>query len=425
MTNVIEIRSKTNESESRSLLDALWLEGARTMLHRALEVEVAEYLERHDEARDAQGHALVTRHGKARPRQVTIGAGTMTVEAPRVRDRRVDENGERQRFTSAILPPYMRRSPKVAEVLPILSLRGLSTGDFQEALKSLLGEEASAGLSSSTITRLLGAWQQDYETFRKRDLSGKRYAYVFADGIHFRIRLEEDRLCALVLIGVREDGSKELVAVEDGYRESSEAWLSVLRDLERRGLEAPLLAIGDGALGFWKALSEVWPSAAEQRCWVHRTANVLDKLPKRLQPRAKKHLHEIFKAETKTIAEEQVQRFVKEYRDRYPKAVASLVKDKDKLLSFYDFPAAHWQTIRSTNVIESAFATVRLRQRVTKGAGTRTRGLTMAFQLLVMAEKRWRRVRSPQLVQKLMDGTKFLDGSAVTEQNEDQRKSAA
>ncbi len=310
-------------------------------------------------------------------------------------------------------------------MLPILYLRGLSTGDFQEALKSLLGEEASAGLSSSTITRLLGAWQQDYEAFRKRDLTDKRYAYLFADGIHFRIRLEEDRLCALVLIGVCEDGSKELVAVEDGYRESSEAWLSVLRDLERRGLEAPLLAIGDGALGFWKALSEVWPTTAEQRCWVHRTANVLDKLPKRLQPRAKKHLHEIFQAETKAIAEEQVQAFVKEYSDRYPKAVTSLVKDEEKLLTFYDFPAAHWQTIRSTNVIESAFATVRLRQRVTKGAGTRTRGLTMAFQLLVMAQKRWRRIRSPQLVQKLMEGTKFLDGRSVTKENEKERKSAA
>ncbi len=223
MTNGIEIRSKSNEFEPRDLLDAVCLEGARRMLHRALEVEVAEYLDRHDEARDERGHALVTRHGKARPRQVTIGAGTMTVQAPRVRDRRVAEDGQRQRFTSAILPPYMRRSPKVAEVLPILYLRGLSTGDFQEALKSLLGEEASAGLSSSTITRLLGAWQKDYEAFRQRDLAGKRYAYLFADGIHFRIRLEEDRLCALVLIGVREDGSKELVAVEDGYRESSEA----------------------------------------------------------------------------------------------------------------------------------------------------------------------------------------------------------
>ncbi len=425
MTNVIEIRSNANDSESRTALDALCLAGARTMLHRALELEVDEYLGRHRAARNENGHALVTRHGKARPRQVTIGSGTMTIEAPRVRDRRVDEEGHRQRFTSAILPPYMRRSPKVAEVLPVLYLRGLSTGDFQPALTSLLGEEASAGLSSTTITRLLAAWQKDYEAFRKREFHGKRYAYLFADGVHFRIRLEEDRLCALVLIGVREDGSKELVAVEDGYRESSESWLAVLRDLQSRGLEAPLLAIGDGALGFWKALREVWPKAAEQRCWVHRTANVLDKLPKRLQPRVKKHLHEIFQAETKEIAQEQVRAFVNEYGERYPKAVASLIRDEEKLLTFYDFPAAQWQTIRSTNVIESAFATVRLRQRVTKGAGTRTRGLTMAFQLLAMAEKRWRKIRSPHLVQQLLEGKKFLDGRTVTEDTVKERKSAA
>jgi len=370
-------------------------------------------VERHREARDERGHALVTRHGKARPRQVTSGAGTMTIEAPRVRDRR-----EGQRFTSAILPPYMRRSPKVAEVLPLLYLRGLSTGDFEEALKALLGEEASAGLSPTTITRLLAGWQKDYEAFRQHELHGRRYAYLFADGVHFRVRLEDDRLCTLVLIGVREDGTKELVAVEDGYRESAESWLTVLRGLQERGLEAPLLAIGDGALGFWKALREVWPQAAEQRCWVHRTANVLDKLPKRLQPRAKKHLHEIFQAETKEIAEEQVRAFEREYGDRYPKAVASLVKDEEKLLSFYDFPAAHWMTIRSTNVIESAFATVRLRQRVTKGAGTRTRGLTLAFQLLAMAEKRWRKIRSSHLVAEVMRGEKVLDERSVDQEEE-------
>lgn len=415
MTNVIEIRTE-DESETRTSLDALCLEGARRMLHSALQAEVTDYLDRHREERDANGHALVTRHGKAKPRQVTSGAGTMAVEAPRVRDRR-----EGHRFTSAILPPYMRRTPKVSEVLPVLYLRGLSTGDFQPALTSLLGEEATAGLSPTAITRLTAQWQHDYEQFRKRSFHGRRYAYLFADGVHFRIRLEEDRLCTLVLIGVREDGKKELVAVEDGYRESAESWRSVLRSLSERGLEAPRLAIGDGALGFWKALRDVWPEAREQRCWVHRTANVLDKLPKRLQPRAKKHLHEIFQAETKEAAEEQVQSFVREYQDRYPKAVASLAKDEEKLLSFYDFPAAHWQTIRSTNVIESAFATVRLRQRVTKGAGTRTRGLTMAYQLLAMAEKRWRAIRSPHLVQQVLDGTKFLDGSPLQDVEEEER----
>ncbi len=424
MTNVIEIHSEGNSQDARSALDEICLEGARRMLHRALELEVEQYLERHREARDDNGRALVTRNGKARPRKVTIGSGTMDVTAPRVRDRRVDEDGERCRFTSQILPPYMRRSPKVAEVLPVLYLRGLSTGDFREALPALLGEAASAGLSPTTIARLTAEWQQEYEAFRKRDIRSKRFAYIWADGIHFRIRLEEDRLCTLVLIGVREDGSKELIAVEDGYRESKESWLHVLRDLAERGVEAPLLAIGDGALGFWGALREVWPEAKEQRCWVHRTANVLDKLPKRLQPKAKSQLHEIYNAETREIAEEEVDRFIAAYEDKYPKAVASLLRDRDTMLTFYDFPAAHWMSIRSTNVIESAFATVRLRQRVTKGAGTRAKGLTMAFKLLAMAGERWRRIRSPQLVKALLAGTKFGDGKSVGNTQEG-RKSAA
>jgi transposase-like protein len=425
MTNVIEIHTEGKDHESRSALDELCLAGAQRMLHRALEVEVEHYLERHDDSRDENGHALVTRNGKARPRKVTIGSGTMEVTAPRVRDERVDENGDRCRFTSEILPPYMRRSPKVAEVLPVLYLRGLSTGDFREALPALLGKEATAGLSPTTITRLTAEWQQEYESFRKRDIRSKRFAYIWADGVHFRIRLEDDRLCTLVLIGVREDGSKELIAVEDGYRESKESWLSVLRDLAARGVEAPLLAIGDGALGFWAALREVWPRSKEQRCWVHRTANVLDKLPKRLQPKAKSLLHEIFNAETKEIAEEQVSRFVTTYEDKYPKAVASLLRDRETMLTYYDFPAAHWQSIRSTNVIESAFATVRLRQRVTKGAGSRAKGLTMAFKLLAMAEKRWRRIRSPQLVKELLQGTKFIDGETIANDSQEGRKSAA
>ena len=424
MKNVIEIHTEGKGQDARSALDELCLAGAQRMLHRALELEVDQYLDRHRDDRDENGHALVTRNGKARPRKLTIGSGTMDITAPRVRDERV-EDGQRCRFTSEILPPYMRRSPKVAEVLPVLYLRGLSTGDFREALPALLGKEATAGLSPTTITRLTAAWQQEYESFRKRDIRSKRFAYIWADGVHFRIRLEDDRLCTLVLIGVREDGSKELIAVEDGYRESKESWLSVLRDLTARGVEAPLLAIGDGALGFWSALREVWPESKEQRCWVHRTANVLDKFPKRLQPRAKSQIHEIFKAETKEIAEEQVDRFVKEYEDRYPKAVASLLRDRETMLTFYDFPAAHWQSIRSTNVIESAFATVRLRQRVTKGAGSRAKGLTMAFKLLAMAEKRWRRIRSPQLVKPLLEGTKFLDGKPIESNPQEGRKSAA
>ena len=425
MTNVIEIQTDGKDQEPQSTLDELCLAGAQRMLHRALELEVEDYLERHREVRDDNGHALVTRNGKARPRKVTIGSGTMEVTAPRVRDERVDEAGDRCRFTSEILPPYMRRSPKVAEVLPVLYLRGLSTGDFREALPALLGKEATAGLSPTTITRLTAEWQQEYDTFRKRDIRTKRFAYMWADGVHFRIRLEDDRLCTLVLIGVREDGSKELIAVEDGYRESKESWLSVLRDLASRGVEAPLLAIGDGALGFWAALREVWPESKEQGCWVHRTANVLDKLPKRLQPRAKSQLHEIFKAETKAIAKEHVDKFTKEYEDKYPKAVASLLRNRERMLTYYDFPAAHWQSIRSSNVIESAFATVRLRQRVTKGAGSRAKGLTMAFKLLAMAEKRWRRIRSPQLVKEILQGTKFVDGETISNDTQEGRKSAA
>jgi transposase-like protein len=425
MTNVIEIHTEGKDQEPRSALDEICLEGAQRMLHRALELEVAQYLERHADARDQNGHALVTRNGKARPRKVTIGSGTMEVTAPRVRDDRLNEDGEGCRFTSEILPPYMRRSPKVAEVLPVLYLRGLSTGDFREALPALLGEEATAGLSPTTITRLTAEWQQEYDAFRNRDIRSKRFAYIWADGVHFRIRLEDDRLCTLVLIGVREDGSKELIAVEDGYRESKESWLSVLRDLASRGVEAPLLAIGDGALGFWAALRDVWPESKEQRCWVHRTANVLDKLPKRLQPKAKSMIHEIVGAETKEIAEEQVEKFVTIFEDKYPKAVASLLRDRDTMLSFYDFPAAHWLSIRSTNVIESAFATVRLRQRVTKGAGSRSKGLTMAFKLLAMAEKRWRRIRSPQIVKELLQGTKFVDGEPVANGTQEGRESAA
>jgi transposase-like protein len=303
----------------------------------------------------------------------------------------------------------MRRSPKVAEVLPILYLRGLSTGDFKEGLAALLGEDA-AGLSPTAITRLTAAWQADYEAFQKRDLSERDYVYVWADGVHFRIRLEEDRLCALVMIGVRPDGTKELIAIEDGYRESTESWATLLRDLKRRGMRAPVLAVGDGALGFWKALRDVWPETREQRCWVHRIANVLDKLPKRLHAKAKAALHEIMRAETRKAAQQAIARFEADYGAKYPKAVASLRRDEVELLAFFDFPAEHWQHLRTTNVIESPFATVRLRQRVTKGAGSRQKGLLMAFKLLLMAQGRWRRINAAHLIPLVRAGVQFGDG---------------
>ena len=405
-------------------LDELAREGARRMLAAALEAEVAAYVERHRGERDEAGHALVVRNGRAQPRRLTLGSGTVEIAAPRVNDRRVIE-GERQRFSSEILPRYMRRSPKVAEVLPLLYLRGLSTGDFRAALPALLGEEASAGLSPTVISRLLSAWEAEYRAFRQRDLSERDYVYVWADGVHFRIRLEEDRLCALVLIGVRPDGTKELLAIEDGYRESQESWASLLRSLRDSGMRAPFMAVGDAALGFWAAVREVWPSTREQRCWVHRLANVLDKLPKRLQGKAKEALRQIMNAPDRAAAQEGIEHFRAEYGAKYPRAVESLVRDQEKLLTYFDFPAEHWKHLRTTNPIESSFSTVRLRQRVTKGAGSRLRGLVFAYKLLEMAQQRWRKIDGAALLPQVRAGVEFKDGVRVERPESDERKNAA
>jgi len=399
-------------------LDELAREGARQMIMRALQEEVEQYLARHSDERDEQGRRLVVRNGSGAPRSLTVGAGTVEVRAPRVNDKRVNEDGKRQRFTSQILPRYARRSPGVDDVLPVLYLRGLSTGDFKPALESLLGEKAQ-GLSATSITRLKRCWEEEYRTFRKRDLSKEAYAYVWADGVHFRIRLEEDRLSALVVLGVRSDGTKELLAIEDGYRESTESWKSVLRDLEKRGMNMPLLAVGDGALGFWAALREVFPKTREQRCWVHKIANVLDKLPKRLQPKAKRMLHEIMNSETRADAEEEMAAFAREFEAKYPKAVQTLLGDTEQLLTLYDFPAEHWRHIRTTNAIESTFATVKLRTRVTKGAGSRTAGLTMAYKLLEAASHRWRALTGHGLVREVLGGVTFKDG--IREESEAER----
>jgi transposase-like protein len=359
---------------------------------------------RHD-----RGRAQVVRNGKAPARQLVMGSGALEVRAPRIDDRRVDPEGQRHRFRSQILPSYMRKAPKVTEVLPILYLRGLSTGDFQAALPVLLGEEAR-GLSPTTITRLTASWEAEYHAWRRRDLHDVDYLYVWVDGVHFRVRLEADRLCTLVMIGVRADGTKELIAVEDGYRESTDSWATVLRDLKRRGMRAPVVAVGDSALGFWAAVGAVWPETREQRCWVHRLANVLDKLPKRLQPKAKQALHAIMNAPTRAEAETGIEAFAAEHDAKDPKAVASLRRDQAQLLTFYDFPAEHWRHLRTTNIIESPFATVRLRQRVTKGAGSRTKALMMAFKLLAMAEERWRKVNGTELLPLVRAGVRFVDG---------------
>jgi transposase-like protein len=386
------------------------------MIAAALEAEVEEYVGSATDERDEEGHRLVVRNGRAGERRVTVGSGTIPVSAPRVNDKRVDEEtGERVRFSSRILPKYARRSPKVTDVLPILYLRGLSTGDFRPALEDLLGEDAS-GLSPSTISRLCKEWESEREAFRSRELRFCRYAYLFVDGVHVSVRLgEDDDLCLLVVIGVREDGAKELLAVEDGYRESTDSWAGVLRDLKARGLNEPKLVVGDGALGIWAALRDVFPGARRGACWVHKIANVLDALPKRLQPRAKTMLHEIMEAPTRTEARGALERFREEFGAKYPKAVAKLDKDWAHLTAFYDFPAEHWRHLRTSNAIESSFATVKLRTRVTKGAGSKAAALAMTYKLLASAQARWRRVTGHELVAQLLDGATFKDGVKITE----------
>ena len=419
MLKVFEERDWSQDGQVSPDLDELVREGARRMLLVALDVEVAVYLERYRGVRDERGHALVVRNGRARPRKVTVGAGTLEVAAPRVDDRR-----EGERFTSRILPPYMRRSPKVEETLPVLYLRGLSTGDFRPALKGLLGEEAS-GLSSANISRLIGVWEAEWEAWRGRSLEDVDYVYVWVDGIHVNVRLgEQDRLCLLVMIGVRPDGTKDLIAVEDGYRESTESWAALLRDLKRRGMRAPELAVGDGALGFWAAVRDVWPETREQRDWVHVIGNVLDKLPKRLQGRAKELLHEIMYAPTREEAEEGMERFEAEYGPKYPKGVESLRRHEDRLLTFFDFPAEHWRHIRTSNPIESSFSTVRLRQRVTKGPGSRKRGLLMAHKLLRMAGERWRRLNGANLLPLVRAGVQFNNGEQIEREDTHQKVAA-
>ncbi len=391
--------------ESQSALEQLLRKGARRMLQAAVNHEVEEYIAQSAEERNSEGRRLVVRNGYLPERDLLTGVGALRVKQPRVRDSR-----EAQRFTSKILPPFMRRVPSIDALIPALYLKGISTGDLSKALEAILGPNAS-GLSATNIVRLKESWKKDYEEWSKRDLSNKRYVYLWADGIHFNVRLEPDRPCLLVLMGTLENGVKELVAVYDGHRESKESWLSVLRELKFRGLTtAPKLAVGDGALGFWGALEEEFPSTRAQRCWVHKTANVLDKLPKRVQPEAKSLIHEMYLAPTKQDALKSFARFVCAYQAKYPKATDCLVKDKDALFTFYDFPAEHWRHLRTTNPIESTFATVRHRTRQTKGCGSRTATLTMVFKLALEAEKGWRRLNGYKLISKVVEGVVFRDG---------------
>jgi transposase-like protein len=393
---------------SQDVLTGILRQGAQRMLAEAIDAEVAEWIETHRQLRDAAGHRQVVRNGRLPKRTILSGVGAIEVEQPRVLDRRPKDEAEF--FSSKILPPYLRKTKSLEDLIPWLYLKGISTGDFSEALAALVGPSA-AGLSASTIVRLKSVWEEEFQQWNKRSLEGKKYVYVWADGVHFNIRLEEDRLCILVLMGATEDGRKELIAVADGYRESEQSWKSLLLDVKARGLVVdPKLATGDGALGFWKALPQVYPSTREQRCWVHKTANVLDKLPKRLQPEAKDKIHQIWMAPTKVDADKAFDLFVATYEAKYPKATECLSKDRDVLLTFYDFPAEHWIHLRTTNPIESTFATVRLRHRRTKGNGSRLACLTMVFKLMQSAEKRWRLLNGAKLLPDVIQGVTFIDG---------------
>lgn len=385
--------------------------GAQKLLAAAVEAEVADYVERHSELRTAEGLRVVVRNGFKPERTIQTGIGAVPVRQPRVNDRRVDEDGNRIRFESKILPRYMRRTRSLEELIPWLYLKGVSTGDFSEALAALVGKDAP-GLSASTVVRLKESWQKEFEDWNRRSLKGKRYVYFWVDGIHFNIRLEEERQCILVVIGATEDGRKELLAVDDGYRESEQSWLNILLDLKNRGLKAgPELAVGDGSLGFWKAVKKIYPRARWQRCWVHKTANVLNYLPKKAQNGAKKALQAIWMAEKRVDACKAFDNFIEAYEAKHPKAVECLKKDRDNLLTFYEFPAEHWRHLRTTNPIESTFATVRLRTAKTKGSGSRLACLTMVWKLAQAAERQWRVLNgSKQLIAYVVTGVRFVDG---------------
>jgi putative transposase len=394
--------------QGQDVLTEILRDGARRMLAEAIEAEVVAWIDAHAHLKDAAGRQQVVRNGHLPERTIQTGIGEIPVLQPRVHDRRPPE--QREKFTPAVLPPYLRRTKSLDELIPWLYLKGISTGDFSEALGAILGPDAP-NLSATTITRLKAVWEQEHEAWSKRSLASKHYVYVWADGVHFTIRLEEGRQCILVLMGATADGQKELIAIGDGYRESEQSWKELLLDCKARGLEIePSLAIGDGALGFWKAMRQVWDTTREQRCWVHKTANVLDKLPKGSQPKAKRMLHDIYQAESRKEAEKAFDLFVATYQAKYPQAVECLVKDRGVLLTFYDFPAEHWLHIRTTNPIESVFSTVRLRHAKTKGSGSRSACLTMVYKLMESASKGWRALNGSKLLPEVIRGEVFIDG---------------
>lgn len=409
---VLAFRDQFDQQVPQCPLDEIVRQGAQQMLQTAIESEVQQFLADHDTKRNEAGRRQVVRNGYLPAREIMTGAGRLEIEQPRVRDNDPDKQG-RLKFTPSIVPQYMRKSPSLEELIPVLYLLGVSTGDFSEALQALVGEQAK-GFSANTVVRLKEKWTAEHQEWSRRPLAGKRYVYVWADGIHVNVRLgdeENRRQCILVLMGATPDGRKELIAVQDGYRESEQSWSELLLDLKQRGLEsAPELAIGDGALGFWAALRKVFPTTREQRCWVHKTANILNDIPKATQPRVKQAVHAIWEAESRQDAEQAMEHFQEKYAAKYPKAWERLNKDRDVLLTFYDFPAEHWRHIRTTNPIESAFSTIRLRHRRTKGSGSRRTSLAMMFKLGTHAERRWRRLNGHEKMILLLEGKKFVDG---------------
>ena len=403
------------DTEAWSILEMIAREGAQKMLQQALEYEIQEHLEKYQYLTDGNGRKIVVRNGYMPEREILTGLGSLNVKQPRVRTRGFNSRSSTEPFSSKILPRYLRRVPSIDNLVPVLYLKGISTNDFPTALSSILGEGVK-GLSPANIVRLKKSWEDDYKEWTIRDLSEKKYVYFWVDGIYFNVRLDNEKSCILVIMGADKHGNKELIAVSDGYRESKLSWREILLDLKRRGLKiSPKLAIGDGALGFWAAVDEVFPETKRQRCWVHKTANILDKLPKSVQPRAKSLIHELYMAPTKEMAIKAYEHFIEVYEAKYPKAVKTLVKDKADLFNFYDFPAKHWVHIRTTNPIESTFATVRLRTKKTKGSGSRIATLTMVFKLALEAQKTWKKLKGYNLIPLLLEGKEFIDGELKEE----------
>ncbi len=414
MGNDKAIELNTLQDANADVLTEIIRKGAQKILAEALDIEIKTFIGNYRDLRLSDGRQRITRNGFLSEREIATGVGKVSVKAPRARDRGNKQEDDKICFSSSILPSYLRKTKSLEELIPWLYLKGISAGDFSEALAAIIGKDAK-GFSQPVVSRLKSKWKDEFDNWRNRDLSEKRYVYCWVDGIHCNVRMD-DKQCILVVMGATPDGKKELVAVEGGYRESKQSWRELLLKMQKQGLTtSPELMIGDGALGFWSAVSEVFPDSKWQRCWVHKTANVLNKLPKSGQPKAKERIHDIYMAETKEDAIKAYDLFIRTYEAKYPKATDCLLKDRDSMLAFYDFPAEHWQHIRTTNPIESTFATVRLRTRKVRGCFSSQTVINMAFKLCQSAEKKWRRLRGYKRLAEIIEGVNFIDGISERE----------